>query len=267
MTHDDLAGLMPIYALDALASEERRQVRLHLEHCPDCRETLASFQQTSGDLSLIAEPAAPPPALRGRLLAALPAQDQTTQPEASQPAPSLRLAARPSASPDPASQAPQTVARRRLGWQKVAALVAVAALLALGAVTVNQARQLHTARNQVAEQRSLLNAIANPNLASVALAGAGNAGTGSGRIVLTTPTQAVLVAAGLPKPSGSQVYEVWLITNNHPAPLAGFQPDPSGLTLVAMPPGPMPASPKVAVTLEPRANDQTPQGPKVLQSA
>ena len=231
---------MPVYAVDALEGEERLTVRAHLEVCLRCRETLIAYQEVTGNLALSLEPVAPPAALKERLLAAL---TETEQP--------ALLSAQP---------------RRRFGWQKVAGLVAVAALLALGGITYTLVRHLNTTSSEVARQRALIAALANPHATSVALVSTSGGAAASGRVVATGHGQAVLVADGLPNP-GNRIYQAWLITGTHVSPLVAFRPDGAGDVVApfSVGPGGNPAS--IAVTLEPRAGDQTPQGPKVLQSA
>lgn len=239
MTHDDLVELIPIYALDALEGEERLTVRAHLETCLACREVLASYQETTGHLALAVDPVIPPAALKQRLMAALEPMEQ----------------------PVPVSRLP----RRRFGWQKVAGLAAVAALLAFGGITYTLARHLSTTNGEIARQRALIAAIANPHETSVPLVST-SAGGASGRVVATGHGQAVLVADGLSNPGG-KIYQAWLITRTHVSPLVAFRPDRSGDVVVSFSVGQGSGPASIAVTLEPRAGDQAPQGPKVLQSA
>jgi anti-sigma-K factor RskA len=239
MTHDDLVDLVPVYALDALEGEERLTVRAHLESCLRCRETLAAYQQAAGHLALAVEPVAPPAALKQRLLAELAATEQPVQ-----------LSRQP---------------RRRFAWQKVASLAAVAALLAFGGITYTLVRHLNTTNGEIAQQRALIAAIANPHETSVPLVSTTGGASASGRVVATGHGRAVLVAAGLANP-GDRIYQAWLITGAHVSPLVAFRPDRSGDVVVAFSVGSGAGPASIAVTLEPRAGDQTPQGPKVLQS-
>lgn len=64
--HDLVAG----YALDALGEDERRTFEAHLASCAACGEELARLSAPVHALAYGAPPAEPPPALRGRVLAA-----------------------------------------------------------------------------------------------------------------------------------------------------------------------------------------------------
>src|ERR1700704_2952098 len=111
MTHDEIRDLVPIYALDALDGDEELEVRSHLEACQPCRLLLESHVQAAASLALAAEPVTPPAALRSRLMTAVASSSQAP----------------------PVTPAVPLRPRRQVTWQRVSALVAVAALLAMGA--------------------------------------------------------------------------------------------------------------------------------------
>jgi anti-sigma-K factor RskA len=68
MEHTGIHELSAAYALDALAGDERREFEGHLTHCPDCRATVASFQETASALAHQVDMPPPPPSLRDRIL-------------------------------------------------------------------------------------------------------------------------------------------------------------------------------------------------------
>ena len=70
MGDDAVHDLTAAYALDALEPDEARGYERHLAGCDRCREELARLQATAVSLAYAAEPAAPPEALRGRILEA-----------------------------------------------------------------------------------------------------------------------------------------------------------------------------------------------------
>ncbi len=70
MTNDDLHDLVAGYALDALDADDRRAFESHLAGCERCRAELAALSEAAGTLAFAVEGATPPPALRGRILAA-----------------------------------------------------------------------------------------------------------------------------------------------------------------------------------------------------
>src|SRR3977135_202563 len=109
MTHDELRELVPIFALDALDGDEELEVRSHLEACQPCRLLLESHVQAAASLALAAEPVTPPAALRSRLMTAV---ASTPQAPPSTPAVPLRP-------------------HRPVTWERLSAIVAVAAVLVL----------------------------------------------------------------------------------------------------------------------------------------
>jgi anti-sigma factor RsiW len=67
---EPLHDLTAAYALDALDPVEARAYEEHLAGCDSCRAELAQLSTAAGSLAFGAEPVAPPPALRGRILEA-----------------------------------------------------------------------------------------------------------------------------------------------------------------------------------------------------
>jgi anti-sigma-K factor RskA len=242
VNHDELRGLIPVYALDALDGDEERQVRMHMEGCPDCRTLLESQLQAAAHLGLVADPATPPAALRPRLMAAL-----AGTPQSAPPTPPAEL--RP---------------RQRESCRRMSALVAVTALLALGAFAYRQTRQLQERDRMLATQGQLLQALASPLATAVPLTGTGAGGHASAELYISGDKHtAGLVASGLSDP-GRGIYQLWLIDHNVPAPLQAFRPNASGLALVQIR-ADLSTMQGMAVTLEDRAGKPKPQGPYVLR--
>jgi anti-sigma-K factor RskA len=68
MERTGIHELSAAYALDALDADERREFEEHLTHCPECREAVASFQETASALAHQVDTPPPPPSLRERIL-------------------------------------------------------------------------------------------------------------------------------------------------------------------------------------------------------
>lgn len=66
----EIHGATGAYALNALDPAELDEFEAHLASCAACRREVAEFRQTATDLTLLAT-AAPPPELRGSVLAAI----------------------------------------------------------------------------------------------------------------------------------------------------------------------------------------------------
>src|SRR5260370_36232715 len=243
MNHDELRDLIPIYALDALGGDEELEVRSHLEACQPCRLLLESHIQAAAALALAAPPVTPPADLRNRLMRAVPASPQ---------APSL-----PPAVP--------LRSLRSVTWQRVSALVAVAALLALGAFSYRQTRNLHEQERRLAAQGAIFRALASPLTTAVPLTGTGSGVNASAQLYVSGDKHtAGLVARGLSDP-GKKVYQPWLIGNNGPAPVHALRPDSSVIALVRIRTN-LSNMQGMADPLEAEAGDSAPQGPLVLQS-
>jgi anti-sigma-K factor RskA len=68
------------YALDALDPEDERTFERHLASCPRCREAVAVFSETAAELAYAVPPVPPPPELRGRITAAVRAEQSQVVP-------------------------------------------------------------------------------------------------------------------------------------------------------------------------------------------
>jgi hypothetical protein len=150
-------------------------------------------------------------------------------------------------------------------WQRLSALVAVAALLALGAFSYRQTRHVHEQERRLAVQAEIFQALASPLTTAVPLTGSGSAVNASAELYVSGDKHtAGLVARGLSDP-GKNVYQLWLIENNVPAPVQAFRPDSSGLALLQIRTN-LSNMQGMAVTLEAKAGNSTPRGPFVLKS-
>lgn len=243
MTHDELRELVPIYAIDAVDGDEELELRSHLQSCVPCRALLEAHVQAAATLALAAEPVAPPAALRQRLMEA--------------------VASSPQAGP---TRQAIPIRRRRVGlWERASALVAVAALLALGAFGYRQNQQLHQRNSTLATQGQIFQALASPLATAVPLTGTGSGVNASAELYVSGDKHtAGLVARGLSDP-GKNVYQLWLIVNNVPAPVQAFRPTASGLALLQIKTD-LSNMQGMAVTVEAKAGNPKPQGPFVLQS-
>jgi Anti-sigma-K factor rskA, C-terminal/Putative zinc-finger len=244
MNHDELRELVPIYALDALDGDEELEVRSHVETCEACRLLLDAHVQAAAGLALAADPVAAPAALRSRLMTA--------------------VASTPQSSPVP-PPVPDLGLRRSMTWQRVSAIVGVAALVVLGAFSYRQTRHLHEQERKLAAQGKIFQALASPLATAVPLTGTGPGVNASAELYVSGDKHtAGLVARGLSDP-GEDVYQLWLIVDNVPAPVEAFRPDPSGLALLQIRTN-LSEMQGMAVTMEARAGNPAPKGPYVLKS-
>lgn len=252
MTHDEVRDLVPIYALDGLSGNEELEVRAHLTTCAACRGSLESCQEATAAFAVAVDPVAPPPALRRRVLDGV---AQTAQ---------LPATRRQPAGPSHHSGNAQRLPWR---WQRMGALVAVAAVLVLGVLSITLGVELHSRNAELnKEQHFIASYVGAPVLTTVPMVAAGSQAKAAGQVYVgATGESGGLVATGLSNPRGN-VYQLWLIQNGKPSPLAAFTPDSAGVALVPIQAN-LSGMQGMAVTLEAHAGNKTPQGPKVLQSA
>ncbi|MFI5959972.1 anti-sigma factor domain-containing protein [Cryptosporangium sp. NPDC051539] len=181
------------YALDALDDVERAAVERHLRDCETCAIEVAGFREAAARLG---EPAAPPAALRDRVLGAA---RTTRQVPARVPAP-----------------AP---GRPRLRWVAVAA-AAVAVLM--GAVGTTWAVQQNRVDRVVAAQEQTTRILAAPDVTVKVSRDAR-----SGRVTAAySPSlgSAVFTFAGLSSAPSGKTYQLWRVVGGVPSSLRVLPP-------------------------------------------
>jgi hypothetical protein len=231
---DDHEALAVGWALHALDPEEEETFAAHLAACARCRQTVDETRETFGGIAEALEPAAPPPALRARLLDAVaddapggevpptvwassPPPAPSDEREAPAPAP-----AAPGGSPRHASVVPLR-RRRATRWLAVAAAAVV--LAAVGGLAV-ATQSLRNERDAAAAQAQrdaavveVLSDAATPGAVHATLADPQGAlvgvvvADGSGPRVLTT---------GLSANEADQIYVLWGLAGASPQPLGTF---------------------------------------------
>ena len=206
-THD----LTAAYALHALDAEEREAYEQHLAQCARCREELAQLQESAAALAWAVEPAAPPTALRSRILAEATAGRENVVP--------LPL-------------------RARRAWQAAAAVAACVAV-GLGVWAATLHNSLGTAR----AHESALQIVVDPSSHTVALQG------GRGMVAVGSNGVGVLVVDKLPAAPNGKTYEAWVIPRGGKPQRAGTFDGGNGMTMVKLA-MPVPQGATVAATVE-----------------
>jgi anti-sigma-K factor RskA len=245
-THEELEMLVSAHALDALEPDEAAVVEAHLTGCESCRAAFDEAIETAALLAASAPGAAPPPALRDRILTAARTTPQEPPLVVSEAAPE------PAAAPEAVPAAAAAPARQRKRFREVftpsrnfAAAFAIAAAL-FGVLWLSErdtADQLRSERDASALVGQVLAA---PGAQVVALTGPGGA-TG-GAVLVSDEHKPVVVADLLPAPPG-KIWEVWTIP-------AGGQPVSAALMKggdqnVVQLPASVPDGTTIAITAEP----------------
>ena len=167
---NDLHELSALYALDALAEDDRARFEAHLAECEQCRRELAGLKDAGASLAFAVEGPAPPSALRGRIIEAARAEPPNVVP-----------------------------IRRRSIATSVAAVVAVAAT----ACAVGFGIWAATLHHSLAHARTAVRVLGDPSSRRIALSGA------RGELVVAPSGDAVL-AVRLPAPPKGKTYEAWI---------------------------------------------------------
>lgn len=207
-------GFAAAYALDAMDAGEREEFETHLAGCERCQAELAEMREVAAALAHAAPAAAPPPALRERVLA-----------EARQVRP-ITAARRPERAP-------------RLAWLATAASVALALLAGWQYRQARQesatlAREYASAREALAQRDSLLGALLAPQVQTIQLTAGEHAP--SVRLFWNRERNlVVMTAANLPPAGPGRTYQLWGIAAGHdPVSLGTFDASPSGEARLAV---------------------------------
>ena len=236
MTDHQWTELAAPYALGALDAEERARFEVHLAGCAQCRGEVQSLHEVTGLLAESAPAAAPPGALRERVLR-----------EARRVRP---IGARP---PFWANIGP---------WLAAAACLVLAigvgyAYLRERAAHGRASESIAALHDTIAGRDSLVATLLSPDAATAALAATGQAPSAR---LFWSPSRRRLVMAVFhltPAPAG-RTYQLWAIAKGKPVSIGTFNTSPDGRLVAELP---LPADLKfelTAVTEEPAGGSPQP---------
>ncbi|MFE1437584.1 anti-sigma factor domain-containing protein [Streptomyces sp. NPDC058739] len=251
----DLHSLAAPYALDALDADERRRFERHLAGCERCAGEVRALSEDAVRLAW-STAAAPPAALRDRVLAAVAttAQEPVAAPERAGRLPAHVWGTEP---PPGRIRAP----RPRPLLMPFATVTAAAALVvaALFAVQANDTQKRLDAERDRA--REIAHVLAAPDVRTAASRDDG--GRSIGAIASASEGRAVVTLSGYGEPSGGRVHQLWVMRPDaRPRSLGLFEGD---TPLVAA--GLDPSSTSLAVTVEPDGGSPQPTSQPVVQLA
>jgi len=237
--HTPFIENIPAYALGALDADEVAALETHLEKCASCRTELAEYRAMSESLLIAVPPKQPSVMLRRQLQNQLPSAQKKSSP--------------------------------KFTWNfyRLAAGVAVVALLALNLVSLNQIRQFQT------QQAALMNQM---NDAQVAVAMLSYPGVErfsvdgkdlTGSFLLDNDRNiAALIVWNMPQLSKDQTYQAWLIDSQGGRISAGIfrpQTNQSYTTQVITTDKGFSNYVGIGVTVEPVGGSDQPTGERVLK--
>lgn len=206
--------LLGAYALGAVSQDEAEEIRAFLASDAAAQDEMAELWLAVDALPLLAEPLAPPPALRGRISAAILAEANGDG-AAGQPAPAPMPRALPPVAP--------VIRPETSFWQRAAPWATAAAALLL--VTLGLLFWNLQLRNELGNQ---------PAVQTVALAPGATAPGASGSVHYSPQEQLFVVdVQNLPPLPEGSVYEVWLIGEGGPVPAGTFDNSTARHAIVA----------------------------------
>jgi len=242
----DLHLLSGVYVLDAIDSDiERDRFERHLGRCHTCIAEVRGLREVTTRMAMAAA-LQPPPALHGRVLAAVRRTRQLP----------------PVADTKPRRGPWRERLAQRSGWFPRLALAAaaagVAAAVVLGVILAGTQHQLSNAQ---AENRAIARVLAAPDARVLAQS---TAAGGTAVVVVSSAERALIVTtAGLRPLPASKVYEAWLINPKRTRP-AGLLPAPQGgRTRPLLATGLMPGD-ELGLTVEPAGGTAKPTTTPIL---
>ncbi|MBT9330737.1 anti-sigma factor [Paracidobacterium acidisoli] len=261
---DDLT----LYAMQALAPDEMREVQTHLDQCAQCRDALASALGDMALLALSVEEQPLPAGARERFLSRI---DEAPAGIAVVEAPRHET---------PRSEYPEESFRRGrtgifgwLGWVAAAACLAGAVFLYNGNTRLQRElsqTEYQNAQYQAGMQRAqdLMDLLTAPQASQVTLTETKQIPHPSGHaIYLPKKGALIFVASNLNPLPPNKTYELWLIpaSGKAPVPAGLFRPDTSGAASIVLPPLPSGVAAKAfGVTIEDLQGSQTPTLPIIM---
>jgi anti-sigma-K factor RskA len=268
MTDERLLDLLPAHALGVLDGEDRAYVVSRLAGDHEARRLLEAFEEVVGRIALGTAAVAPSPALRERVLRAVPSAP-------ARPAVPARAAAPGRSLTWLATAAALVLAAGLLvTWlQKEAALREVALLRARVLTAEAQVKEtladLERTRVLLAREEAFRNFAGRPDTRLVSLGGLPPAPAARARVLFDPGTrEGFLVASGLSRAPEGKAYQLWVIASGAPIPAGVFQAEADGRAIFRMPDVAEVAKVKTfAVTVEPAAGVPAPTGPMVLAGA
>jgi anti-sigma-K factor RskA len=234
MERQGIHELSAAYALHALDSDEERAFEEHLGRCDECREQVAAFQETAAAMAYDGGPAAPPEALRGRILA----EARSERPKVVQ----LRE-------------------RRRWAFPATAGVAAAAACaaVALGIWSLSLSSSLSDERAALDRAEQTVSVLAQADARRIPLSGA------EGMLVVNREGEAWLVVSGLEAAPSDKTYEAWVIEDGDAVPAGLFHG--GGSRTIEKLSRQVPDGSAVAVTLERAGGVDEPTAEPVFTSA
>ncbi|PYZ96456.1 hypothetical protein CR205_12095 [Alteribacter lacisalsi] len=265
-----------------LNEQEQKEFQAHLSSCEECREELMELRELTDDLPFLAYPVEPPEEMKKRVLANVFADEDKSEPSVEK-------------NEDRTGPVMMPAERRSRKSPVIIGALAASLLLSVGLNgwfwTENQQlagenEQLAGEFQQVAEERNelateltairdALEEDAQPGTAQVVLTAGldstlGEASNGLATLISEQDkVQLVIQVTDMPELSGTEAYQAWIIEGETPIPAGSFEIDEAGNGAVAYNVQDLEDLnvDQIAITLEPRPNNELPEGEILLASS
>ncbi|GGJ90737.1 hypothetical protein GCM10007063_11680 [Lentibacillus kapialis] len=243
------------YFNNQLTEEQKAEFEAHLSECEDCRNELAELEQLTEDLPYSSEAVDPPSGMKERILSNV---IEETVDEVSYEESNVSV-----------SDVQNEPFKKRKGWYKPL----VAAVLTLSLVG-NGAAVIYVTNNEQAtepapepEEDASLDTL--ETVRTLQPSEGVDARATAMMIGQNNKTNLVVQAAGLSELEGEETYQVWVLEDEQPYRAGTFVPNEDGdggVSYVMNYEGDHNFD-TIAITKEPDANSQTPQGEILLSSS
>lgn len=237
------------YLNGTLTAEEMREFQLHLSSCEDCRELVEAV----GELPYLAEAAEPPAGMKDRILANVFDESDREEPIIHQQA--TAQAVEPASKPAP-KVVPMAKPSKERNWLRP--MIAAVLLLSLLGNAYAFMKLSDDGGGQTEAAFQSIDMQASENFGGHAKAALLSEGDS---------LEVVVQAEQLQELSGSEVYQIWLLKDGKPIPAGAFEADADGEGAAYYQ---LEQNTEewdtIAITLEPEAGNELPQGEIVLSS-
>lgn len=269
--NNEQCDLLVDYLNGTLSDEETRQFEEHLKTCEECRE----IADATGQLPYLSDPAVVPAGMKSRILSNVFAEDSATESSSAASASSSAAGGKASSASHAESEAPGRTPReentsnvvpmtdrgRKRRWATpLIAAVLIASLLG-NAYAFMQLQQEQEQATPIEPETAFQSIDLQPSegFDGDATAAVIEEQDGALNLVVTAEQLAAL--------EGDQVYQVWLIKGDEPIPAGAFTTNANGegATYFNIDNNTEEWD-TIAITLEPQAGNELPQGEVVLSA-
>jgi anti-sigma-K factor RskA len=266
LTCDEVRDLAASFVLGALDEVEMAAVRDHLASCADPHAEVAELAGMLPVLDAGVRLVEPPPALKGRIMAAAAADLEARRGVAAP-----MVAPAPVAAPDPVAvparvAAPKPVsvrAPRGFRWSWALGIAAAVAIALLGGGNLLLQSQLDEARSYERQLAAVLDAAGRPGALTAVMTSESSGGP-AGLAAVTSDGVVRIAMRELAPTGGTEVYEAWVIVGDAaPVPLGAFQVGSTGVGYLEADGLPTESGVVLALTREPGPGATEPSGTPV----